>query len=69
MIGRNKKDYYYLSLRKSIIKRKAQYRAAQCASRAQNDEQLQNTWNIMHEYFMVLYDVFVAFMRLNNNTE
>ncbi len=29
-------------------------------------EQLQNTWNIMHEHFMVLYDVYVG---LNNNTE
>ncbi len=32
-------------------------------------EQLQNTWNIVHENFMVLYDVFVAFMGLNNSTE
>ncbi len=32
-------------------------------------EQLQNTWNIVHEHFMTLYDVFVAFVGLNNNTE
>ncbi len=32
-------------------------------------EQLQNTWNIVHENFMVLYDVFVAFVGLNKNTE
>ncbi len=32
-------------------------------------EQLQNTLNIVHENFMVLYDVFVAFVGLNNNTE
>ncbi len=31
-------------------------------------EQLQNTWNIMHENFMVLCNVFVAFVGLNNNT-
>ncbi len=30
-------------------------------------EQLQNTWNIVHENFMVLYDVFVAFVGLKNN--
>ncbi len=29
--------YYYISLRKSIIKRKAQYSAVQCTSRVQND--------------------------------
>ncbi len=27
-------------------------------------EQLQNTWNIMHEHFMVLYDVYVVFVGL-----
>ncbi len=32
-------------------------------------EQLQNTLNIVHENFMVLYYVFVAFVGLNNNTE
>ncbi len=32
-------------------------------------EQLQNTWNIMHEHFMVLYDVYAVFVGLNNNTE
>ncbi len=32
-------------------------------------EQLQNTWNIVCEHFMVLYDVFVASVGLNNNTE
>ncbi len=32
-------------------------------------EQLQNTLNIMHGHFMVLYDVFVASVGLNNNTE
>ncbi len=32
-------------------------------------EQLQNIWNIVHENFMVLYDVFVAFVGLNNKTE
>ncbi len=29
-------------------------------------EQLQNTWNIVCEHFMVLYDVFVASLELNN---
>ncbi len=32
-------------------------------------EQLQNTWNIMHKHFIVLYDVYVVFVGLNNNTE
>ncbi len=32
-------------------------------------EQLQNTWNIVCKHFMVLYDVFVASVGLNNNTE
>ncbi len=32
-------------------------------------EQLQNTWNIMHKHFMVLYDVYVVFVGLNNTTE
>ncbi len=32
-------------------------------------EQLQNTWNIVHKNFIVLYDVFVASVGLNNNTE
>ncbi len=32
-------------------------------------EQLQNTWNIMHENCMVLSGVFVASVGLNNNTE
>ncbi len=32
-------------------------------------EQLQNTWNIVHENFMVFYDVYVVFMGLNNSTE
>ncbi len=32
-------------------------------------EQLQNTWNIVCEHFMVLYDVFVASLGLYNNTE
>ncbi len=32
-------------------------------------DMLHNTWNIVHENFMVLYDVFVAFMGLNNSTE
>ncbi len=32
-------------------------------------EQLQNSLNIVHENIMVLYDVFVAFVGLNNNTE
>ncbi len=32
-------------------------------------EQLQNIWNIMHEHFMVLYDVYVVFVGLNNSTE
>ncbi len=31
-------------------------------------ERLQNTWNIVHENFMVFYNVFVAFVGLNNNT-
>ncbi len=29
---------------------------------------LQNTWNIVHENFIVFYNVFVAFVGLNNNT-
>ncbi len=29
-------------------------------------EQLQNTWNIVHKNFIVLYDVFVAFVGINN---
>ncbi len=29
---------------------------------------LQNTWNIVHGNFIVLYNVFVAFVELNNNT-
>ncbi len=28
--------------------------------------QLQNTLNIMHEHFMVLYDVYVVFVGLNS---
>ncbi len=32
-------------------------------------KQLQNTWNIVCEHFMVLYDVFVASVGLNSNTE
>ncbi len=32
-------------------------------------EQFQNTWNIVHENFMVLYDVFLAFVGLNNNNK
>ncbi len=32
-------------------------------------EQFQNTWNIVCKHFMVLYDVFVASLGLNNNTE
>ncbi len=32
-------------------------------------ERLQNTLNIVHENIMVLYDVFVAFVGLNINTE
>ncbi len=28
----------------------------------------QNTWNIVHGNFMVFYNVFVAFVGLNNNT-
>ncbi len=31
-------------------------------------EQLQNTLNIVHKHFLVLYDVFVASVGLNNNT-
>ncbi len=29
---------------------------------------LQNTWNIVHEKFMVFNNVFVAFVGLNNDT-
>ncbi len=32
-------------------------------------KQLQNTLHIVHKNFMVLYDVFVAFVGLNNSTE
>ncbi len=32
-------------------------------------EQFQNTWNIMHEHFMVLYYVYVVFVELNHSTE
>ncbi len=32
-------------------------------------EQRQNILNIVHKDFMVFYDVFVAFVGLNNNTE
>ncbi len=32
-------------------------------------EQLQNTWNIVHKNFMVLYDVYVTFVGPNNSTE
>ncbi len=31
-------------------------------------EQLQNSWNIVHENFMVFYNVFVTFVGLNNKT-
>ncbi len=30
--------------------------------------QLQNSLNIMHEHFIVLYDVYVVFVGLNNST-
>ncbi len=31
-------------------------------------QRLQNIWNTVHENFMVFYNVFVAFVGLNNNT-
>ncbi len=31
-------------------------------------KRLQNTWNIVHENFIMFYNVFVSFVGLNNNT-